>query len=571
MKRNKDENYGVEKQSNALSADVREKRKRYKRQRKIKAGSIIAVSVLTVIITALLIVTFMKVGIRDEITLEAGSDMVSATDFFEDSENIKAEFFMYDGIDTRIPGVYRLRVRNGIIIYNVKLTVQDTVPPEGDIKTVNMKLGDTLATPDAFVKSVTDETEVTASFKNNVAFTQPGDTEVIIVLTDAGGNQTEYTTRLTIYPDTVKSSLEVEAGTESISVSDFLAEGTQAGENDKILTEETDIKLNKVGKTNLQILFNDAVYTVTLKVADTKAPGAYIINRETYQGKEIPASDFVKTVYDETEVEISYKKAPDFKKVGAQVVTIVLKDEDNNQAQYKATLYVNKDTAAPVITAQDRFVYIGDNIRFTQDVTVKDNNDENVEVSVDIGDFDKTKPGRYPITFTAEDKAGNKSKRTVYFILEEKISETVSQGVIDSAFNRLYNSIIDEDMSKKEKMRAIYDYIRENIEYTGTSDKIDYEQEAYRGITAKGGDSFTFYAVSRKLLTMAEVTNKGAERINSDTSHYWNLVKLDGTWYHFDTCPHYKGYPLDSFLLTDEEVAEYSETVNGYYDYKAFE
>lgn len=571
MKKKKDGNYGLEKQSNALSADVQEKRKRYKRQRKIKAGSILAVSVLIVIIIALMIVTFMKTGVKEEITIEAGSEMLEAVDFFENPEEISAEFFMYAPVDTRIPGTYKLKIRNGIIIYNVKLTVQDTVPPEGEIKAISMNLGDTLATPDAFVKSVTDETEVKVSFKSNVTFTQPGDTDVVILLTDAGGNQTEYTTRLTIYPDTVKSSLELEAGAESISVADFLAEGVEAGENDKILTEESQIKLNTVGKTNLQILFGDTVYTVTLKIKDTDKPGAYIINKETYQGKAIPASDFVKTVYDETQVEISYKKEPDFKKSGAQNVTIVLKDEGGNEAEYKATLYVNKDTVAPVITAQDRTVYIGDNIRFTQDVTVKDNNDENVEIEVDIGDFDKTKAGRYPITFSAKDNAGNKAKKTVYFTVEEKVSETVSQGVIDSAFVKLYDRIIDDDMTEKEKMRAIYDYIRENIEYTGTSDKTDLEQEAYRGITNKGGDSFTFYAISRKLLTMADVTNKGAERINSDTSHYWNLVKLDGEWYHFDTCPHYKDYPLDSFLLTDEEVKEYSEKTNGYYDYKEVE
>lgn len=569
--KNTNESYGLEKQSNALSADIREKRKKYKRQRKIKAGSIIIASVAVVIVIALLIVTFMKTEVKDEILIEAGSEMVQASDFFENPEEINAQFFMYDEVDTRIPGTYKLKIRNGVIIYNAKLTVKDTVAPQGEIKAIGMKQGDTLATPDAFVKRITDETEVRVSFKNNVVFTQPGDTDVVIVLTDAGGNQTEYATRLTVYPDTVKPSLELEAGAESITVSDFLADGVEAGENDKILTAEADINLKKVGKTDLQILFGDTVYTVTLKIKDTKKPTAYIINKETYQGKEIPASDFVRTVYDETQVEISYKKEPEFKKSGTQSVTIILKDEGGNESEYKATLYVNKDTVAPTITAYDRTVYIGDNIRFTQDVTVKDNNDENIEIKVDVGDFDKAKTGRYPITFSAKDSSGNKAKKTVYFTVEEKVSEKVNQGVIDSAFVKLYDRIIDDGMTQTEKARAIYDYIRENIAYTGTSDKTDSEQEAYRGITAKGGDSFTYYSVARKLLTMADIDNKGAERVNSHTSHYWNLVKIDGSWYHFDACPHYKDYPLDSFLLTDEEVREYSEKTNGYYDYKVVE
>lgn len=565
--KNTNESYGLEKQSNALSADIREKRKKYKRQRKIKAGSIIAASVAVVIVIALLIVAFMKTDVKDEIIIEAGSKMVQASDFFENPEEISAQFFMYDEVDTRLPGTYNLKIRNGIIIYNVKLKVEDTVAPQGEVKAIGMKLGETLVSPDVFVINVTDETEVKVSFKNNVVFTQPGDTDVVIVLTDAGGNQTEYTTRLTIYPEALNPSLELEAGAESISVSDFLAEGTEIGENDKILTEEADINLKKVGKTNLQLLFGNTVYTVTLKIKDTKKPTAYIINKETYQGKEIPASDFVRTVYDETQVEISYKKEPDFKKTGSQTITIILIDEGGNESEYKATLYVNKDTSAPVITAYDRTVYIGDNIRFTQDVTVKDNNDDDIEIRVDTDGFDKTKPGRYPVTFSAKDSSGNKAKKTVYFTLKEKVSEKVSQGVIDSAFVKLYDRIIDDDMTQTEKCRAIYDYIRKNIAYTGTSDKTDSEQEAYRGINTKGGDSFTYYSVARKLLTMADIDNKGLERANSDTSHYWNLVEIDGIWYHFDTCPHYKDYPLDSFLLTDEEVKEYSEKTNGYYDY----
>lgn len=571
MKKENKSNYGLEKQSNALSADSRQKRRRYRRNRKIKKATILTGSLLTVILATILIVTFMNVGIIKEITVEAGSEAVNASEFFENSENIHPEFFMCEEADMHTPGVYKLRVRNGLLIYNVRLNVVDTVPPKGKVKSVTMKVGDTLATPDAFVKSVTDETKVTVGFKGNVNFTQLGDSPITVVLTDAGGNEKEYTTRLTIFPENINSSLTVEAGTESISVADFLTDDAEAGENDKILTDEEEIKLNQVGKTSLEILLNDVVYTVTLKVKDTIAPKAYIINKETYQGKEIPASDFVRTIFDETQVTVSYKKDPDFKKVGAQTVTLVLQDEGNNTTEYKATLYVNKDTIAPTIKADNRTVYIGDNIKFTQYVTAEDNNDDEVKITVDPGDFDKTKPGRYPITFTATDNAGNSRTKTVYFTLKEKSEPTVSQAVIDSAFDELYNELINDDMGNKEKMRVIYDYIRENIEYTGTSDKRDWEQEAYRGITTKGGDSFTYYSVARKLLTMIGVTNKGAQRINGQTLHYWNLVKYNGKWYHIDACPHYKDYPLDSFMLTDNEVKKYSKKTNGYYDYEAFE
>ena len=53
-----------------------------------------------------------------------------------------------------------------------------------------------------------------------------------------------------------------------------------------------------------------------------------------------------------------------------------------------------------------------------------------------------------------------------------------------------------------------------------------------------------------------------------DRPHYWNLVKIDGNWYHFDSCPHYDYAPLESFLLTDAEVIDYStNAAEGYYSF----
>ena len=110
--------------------------------------------------------------------------------------------------------------------------------------------------------------------------------------------------------------------------------------------------------------------------------------------------------------------------------------------------------------------------------------------------------------------------------------------------------------------------MRENISYTGTSGKSDWEQEAYRGLRSRSGDSFSFYSISRKLLTMAGIENTPVERINSDSSHYWNMIFIDGVRYHFDACPHYKDFPIESYMLTDKEAAEYSEKTGGYYTYK---
>lgn len=562
-KHNKDD-FSAQKTSNALSPDIYSKRKQYRRKRRTTAVTIVVLAVFVVAITAALIVSFMKIGVNASVTIEAGDAIPDASAFFED-ESVNAAFVTKNLPDSASPGSYRLKVRNGILLYDVTLNINDTVPPTAKTIPVAIRKGEKTVAASDFVRDIDDKTKVEVSFKEPIDYSLNGDRNVCVILTDAGGNETEYTSRLTIYPPEIVSSYTIEAGSLGYSIENFLKDDAVIGEADCIEEEYRDIPLNAVSENKIKILYDGYEYTVTLNIEDTKAPAAYMLNASTYLGVEIPADKFVKKIYDETSVKISYKKTPDFSKEGNQIVTIVLKDEGGNKTKYDVTLTVMEDKTPPVISAQNRVVYIGDNIRFTDGVTAIDKNDGEVKIKVDIANFDKTKAGTYPITFTAKDKAGNKATKTVYFTLTEKKSETVSQYMIDTAFDKLYNEIIDDSMTSKQKMRAIYDYIRENIAYNGTSDKSDWEQEAYRGITDKQGDSFTFYAVSRKLLTLAGIKNEGVQRKSTQSSHYWNRVKYDGKWYHFDTCPHYKDYPIDSFMLTDDEIKAYSEKTNGYY------
>lgn len=565
MKRKKkDDAFRNQKTSNAVSADVYTKRKQYRRKRKTTAFAIVFSSIVAVVVIALLIVSFMKIGVTEKLTIEAGESIPEAIDFFE-SKSVKASYMSKSLPDTSVPGIYKLRVRNGILMYDVTLCIEDTVAPTAKPIPVMIRKGEKTVEAADFVRDVDDKTKVNISFESPIDYSVNGDRDVTVILTDAGGNEASYKSRLTIYPPEVISSYTIEAGSLGYDIKNFLKPDTQIGEDDCIVEKYSNIALNKVGKNDIKISYGGDVYTVTLDVEDTKAPAAYMLNKSTYLGVEIPADNFVKKVYDETSVKISYKETPDFEKEGKQIITIVLKDEGGNTTSYDVTLTVMHDNAPPVITAKNRTVYIGDNIRFSDGVTAVDANDGEVEFKIDASKFDKTKVGSYPVTFSAKDKAGNETSKTVWFTLKEKSSYKASQYVIDTAFNKLYGEIIDNSMTEKQKMRAVYDYVRENIAYNGTSDKTDWQQEAYRGIRDKQGDAFTFYAVSKKLLTMAGIENEGVQRKGGQSDHYWNRVKYDGKWYHFDTCPHYKDFPLDSFMLTDSEIKAYSEKTNGYY------
>lgn len=553
--------------SNALTPDSQIKRQEYRKQRKQKASLIISAFAVMLIVAAVLIFSFMSVGVVRSLTIEAGDDMVSAGDFFKKETRA---FFVGEKLpDTSKPGKYDLTVRNGIMRHSVTLCVQDTQPPLAVPKHIRMKKGEKILSASSFVKNINDKTEVTAEFETPIDYNRLGDSDVTVILRDLGNNETRYETKLTVYPEEIIPEVTVEAGYSELSVRNFLEENAPEYDGDTIVSELGEDFIHKIGSSYIEIMYCSVVYTVKLTVEDTVSPVGYIANQVTYKGKPLEADSFISQVNDETPVKISYIKKPDFDSVGMSVVEILLKDSGNNETKYKALLTVQNDTGKPVIEAENRTVYVGDNIRFSEGVKAFDDCDGELCVKVNIGDFDKKTPGAYPITFSATDKAGNTAEKTVIFTLKTKFAYQYTREVMDALFGSVYSKLeINEAMSEKEKVKKIYDYVRENISYNGTSEKSDWEQEAYRGLRSKSGDSFTFYSISRKLLTMAGIENTPAERINSDSSHYWNMITVDGIKYHFDTCPHYKDFPIESYMLTDKEALEYSEKTGGYYTYK---
>ena len=72
--------------------------------------------------------------------------------------------------------------------------------------------------------------------------------------------------------------------------------------------------------------------------------------------------------------------------------------------------------------------------------------------------------------------------------------------------------IVWEGMTQLEQARAVFDYVHDHIAYTGHADKSDWKTGAYAGLTTKKGDCFTYYAVSRALLTALGIDNLTVER-----------------------------------------------------------
>lgn len=147
--------------------------------------------------------------------------------------------------------------------------------------------------------------------------------------------------------------------------------------------------------------------------------------------------------------------------------------------------------------------------------------------------------------------------------------ETFSNQELERLVSDVLDGIVTADMTRMEQARAVFDYVHDNIYYTGSSDKSDWEAGAYAGLTAGKGDCFTYYAVSRALLTALEIDNLPVERVGGEARHYWNLVDCGDGWYHFDACPRSSRLPdFLSFMFTDQQAADYTaEAGRCYYDF----
>lgn len=141
----------------------------------------------------------------------------------------------------------------------------------------------------------------------------------------------------------------------------------------------------------------------------------------------------------------------------------------------------------------------------------------------------------------------------------EIVYVAIDGDALDLEVQKVLNTIVTDGMTQREQARAIFDFTRTSIAYTGDSDKSDWQAGAYDGLTKRRGDCFTYYAVSRAMFTALGIDNLEVQRVGGPTSHFWNLINCGDGWYHFDATPRSSKMPkFESFMFTDEEAADYT-------------
>lgn len=131
----------------------------------------------------------------------------------------------------------------------------------------------------------------------------------------------------------------------------------------------------------------------------------------------------------------------------------------------------------------------------------------------------------------------------------------------DAMADQILAGIINPNMNERQKATAIYQWVRGHLTYSYSASSTigDWHQSANEGLRRRRGHCYTYYATSLQLLSRAGFTTIEVIR-SKDNDHWWNMVYVDGNWYHFDTTPRSAGGTF--CLLTTAELMSYSTKHN---------
>lgn len=526
-----------------------------KKKRGIR-GKIIA-AVVSIGILMVIIVSFYNSRVYKKCVFEAGTS-IEAKDFLKDAS--KEIVFAGDGntIDNKVPGEYPVKLKSGIFTYQCTAVICDTIPPKAEAIDVFFEEGQVIE-PQQFVTNVEDITEVKVEYVKEPDYGILGKQPVEIRLTDAGNNS--ITVQSNLIARITKKELEAEVGTEFPKMEQFLLSET---EDAVFVTAPETIDMNKISECNIEIQIDDIIYTTVLRLKDTTAPVVKGRNYTAYINDTVTCENFIASATDVTNLTYEFVNEPNLKNLGEQTVTILVTDEGGNSVKTDVKLTVLEDTQPPVISgAKDFAVVLGNSISYKSGVKVTDNRDKNIKLNVDSSKVNTGAVGVYPVTYSAKDAAGNETSVTIQLhIVENLYSEENVNALADAVLAKIINA----GMSPREKLTAIYNWVRGSIRYSNHSEKGDWLKAAYEGLADKKGDCYVYACTSKMLLNRAGIKNKDIEKIPAATRHYWNLVDIGEGWTHFDTTPR-KGQKISFCYILDADLMAYSQANNNSHNY----
>lgn len=201
----------------------------------------------------------------------------------------------------------------------------------------------------------------------------------------------------------IEETVTVEAG-NALSISDFGGAFLQA---------ETDLDalpLSVPGEYPVTIRCLWRRFDCWVVVVDTIPPEGQTQSLTAFRTQLPEPEGFLVAAQDATALTVSYLQPPDASIEGSQTVTICLTDLGGNVTELEETLTLIFDGTPPTISgASDQRVYLGTVLNLMGGVTVSDDLDEDVVLTLDDSALNWDAAGEYPVTYRAVDACGNET------------------------------------------------------------------------------------------------------------------------------------------------------------------
>ena len=175
--------------------------------------------------------------------------------------------------------------------------------------------------------------------------------------------------------------------------------------------------------------------------------------------------------------------------------------------------------------------------------------------SPDEGDYLGCQLGGYDARFTEERKGGVHSYvieiTPVYFTNEEQERET------DAAVKAVLEGLaLDDDATDEQKVRAVYDWVCDNVQYDRihkNNDSYRLRSAAYGALCYKRATCLGYAVTVNRLLRELGVCCRVITGDASGEYHAWNIVCIDGSWYNADATFDSLSGTRDCYLKSDAD------------------
>ncbi len=439
-----------------------------------------------------------------------------------------------------------------------------------EISTPSVALGQPLTAED-FVKITSGTAAVSTGYPVSTA--KVGTHAVVVTVTPQEGNPFFVNCSYTVASPVI-TEMTAELGEPLPAASDFLdrallSEAFDIENADELysVSYETAPEEGVLGTQSLSLRVDAMVFDVTLHVKDTTPPEADPVSMILTNGMHTPTPDsFVARVRDASEVTLAFAEEYDFSYPHDFDVKIVLTDTSGNETVITATVHCLIDKEPPVLTIEgDLYVTVGKTVSYKGGVTATDNSGDPT-LTIDNSAVDLNTKGVYDIIYTATDKAGNTATAVRKLFVVEELPPEESE-VLRLAQEVYDNYIVTrEGMTKYEIARAIYDWCYHTIifDMKGTDRSLGPIKLAYDGFSTLKGDCYTYMITAKYLFLIADIPTVEVTRLRyeGESHHFWLLVDVGDGWYHFDATSRSTGRGTDTFMLTDQELADFCTRFN---------